>query len=90
MYNKGCRLITHLYSVALTITRVGVYRRLGVTECAYLLYEMKAEIIVDGSHLHPELLILIIKLKGTDKVSLITDAMRTAGMSDGDMYLSAG
>ena len=61
VYDKGCRLITHLYSATSTITRVGGYRKLGVTECAYLLDDMKAEIIADGSHLPPELLKLIIK-----------------------------
>ena len=87
VYNEGCRLITHLYSATSTITRVGGYRKLGVTECAYLLDDMKAEIIADGSHLPPELLKLIIKLKGTDKISLITDAMRAAGMPDGEYIL---
>ena len=87
VYDKGCRLITHLYSATSTITRVGGYRKLGITECAYLLDDMKAEIIADGSHLPPELLKLIIKLKGTDKISLITDAMRGAGMPDGEYIL---
>lgn len=87
VYDKGCKLITHLYSATSTITRVGGYRKLGVTECAYLLDDMKAEIIADGSHLPPELLKLIIKLKGTDKISLITDAMRGAGMPDGEYIL---
>ncbi len=87
VYNNGCKLITHLYSATSTITRVGGYRKLGVTECAYLLDEMKAEIIADGSHLPVELLRLIIKLKGTDKISLITDAMRAAGMPDGEYIL---
>ena len=87
VYNKGCKLITHLYSATSTITRVGGYRKLGVTECAYLLDDMRAEIIADGSHLPPELLTLIIKLKGTEKISLITDAMRASGMPDGEYIL---
>lgn len=87
VYDTGCRLITHLYSATSTITRIGGYRKLGITECAYLLDDMKAEIIADGSHLPPELIKLIIKLKGTDKISLITDAMRGAGMPDGEYIL---
>lgn len=87
VYNMGCRLVTHLYSATSTITRVDGYRRLGINECAYLFDDMLAEIIADGSHLPLQLLKLIIKLKGVDKISLITDAMRAAGMPDGEYIL---
>jgi len=81
----GCRLITHLYSCTSTITRHGGFRHLGIIESAYLLDDMFVEAIGDGCHLPPELLRLIVKLKGVDRVCLITDAIRHAGMQNCDL-----
>ena len=81
-YEHGCKLVTHLYSATSTITRVGGYRRLGVIETAFLLDDMDVEIIADGKHLPPELIQMICKIKGFDRVSLVTDAMQVAGTSE--------
>ena len=80
-YEAGCRLVTHLYSCTSTVTRSGGFRRLGVIESTYLLDGMYAEAIADGCHLPPDLLKLIVKLKGTDRVCLITDAIRFGGVN---------
>lgn len=77
--NNGCNLITHLYSCTSTITREKGFRSLGVIETAYLEDSLYVEIIADGKHLPPELIKLIIKLKGQDKVILITDSLEIAG-----------
>lgn len=79
-YENGCQLVTHLYSCTSTITRQGGFRRLGIIESTYFLDGMYAEAIADGCHLPTDLLKLIVKLKGTDRVCLITDAIRFAGM----------
>ncbi len=76
---NGCELVTHLYSCTSTITRDHGFRRLGVIETAYLLDDMYVEIICDGKHLPPELIKLIYKIKGTDKIALITDSLALAG-----------
>ena len=76
---SGCNLITHLYSCTSTITRNKGYRSLGVIESSYLLDDYFVEIIADGSHLPKELIKLIIKLKGIDKVILCTDSLSIAG-----------
>lgn len=76
---NGCSLITHLYSCTSTITRDHGFRRLGVIETAFLDNDMYVEIIADGKHLPPELIQLILKIKGTDKVALITDSLSLAG-----------
>lgn len=78
-FAEGCRLVTHLYSCTSTITRKGGFRRLGVIETAYLQDDMDVEIIADGRHLPPELIRLICKIKGYDRVTLVTDAMSAAG-----------
>ncbi|MBR2377067.1 MAG: amidohydrolase family protein [Clostridia bacterium] len=76
---NGCKLITHLYSCTSTITRDKGFRRLGVIETAYLNDDIYVEIITDGKHLPPDLLKLILKIKGTDKVILTTDSLKIAG-----------
>ena len=78
-FEQGCRLITHLYSCTSTITRDHGFRRLGVIETAYLLDDMYVEIICDGKHLPPELIRLIYKIKGADRIALITDSLALAG-----------
>lgn len=79
----GFSHVTHLYSGMSALHRVGPYRVLGVTESAYLFDELTVEIIADGKHLPPELLRLILKCKSHDKICLITDSMRGAGLPDG-------
>ena len=76
---SGCNLVTHLFSCTSTITRDHGFRRLGVIETAFLDDDMYVEIIADGKHLPPELIQLILKIKGTDKVALITDSLSLAG-----------
>lgn len=76
---NGCNLITHLYSCTSTVTRDHGFRSLGVIESAYLRDELYVEIIADGKHLPPDLIKMIIKIKGMDKVALITDSLEIAG-----------
>ena len=77
---QGCRLITHLYSCTSTIRREAGFRIAGVVEAAYLTDEICAELIADGCHLPHSLLRLAYKLKGPDRLVLVTDAMRAAGL----------
>lgn len=77
--DHGCRLITHLYSCTSTVTRDHGFRRLGVIETAYLRDDMFVEIIADGCHLPPDLIRLIVKIKGIDRVALVTDSMSVTG-----------
>lgn len=83
-YENNCRIATHLYSSMSTITRHGGFRKLGVIECAYLFDEMYTEAIGDCCHIPPELMRLIVKIKSPDRVCLITDGIRFAGMEDPD------
>ena len=77
--SKGCRLITHLYSCTSTIRREKGFRIAGVLEAAYLCDDVRAELIADGCHLPHELLRLAYKLKGPDRLAIVTDAMCAAG-----------
>jgi len=42
------------------------------------------DIVADGIHLDPQMLRLLLKLKGADRISLISDAVAAAGLGDGD------
>ena len=77
---QGCRLITHLYSCTSTIRREAGFRIAGVVEATYLRDDVCAELIADGCHLPHSLLRLAYKLKGADRLALVTDAMRAAGL----------
>ena len=81
-YEGGNHLVSHLYSCTSTITRHQGFRRLGIVESTYLLDDMYVEAIADGCHLPLDLLKMIIKLKGTDHVCLITDALRPGGIAE--------
>lgn len=88
-YENGFRHVTHFYSGMSSITRINGYRKLGIVESAYLIDDMSVEIIADGSHLPPELIKLIYKIKGPDKIILVTDSMRAAGMPEGEYFLGS-
>ena len=77
---NGCHLITHLYSCTSTIRREAGFRIAGVVEATYLRDDVCAELIADGCHLPHSLLRLAYKLKGADRLVLVTDAMRAAGL----------
>ncbi|HLZ86279.1 MAG TPA: amidohydrolase family protein, partial [Puia sp.] len=86
-FERGYTHATHLYSAMLGVTRRGATRYAGAIEAAFLIDEMTVEIIADGVHLPPPLLQLICKIKGADKIALITDAMGGAGMPPGESIL---
>ena len=79
----GYQLLTHLYSGMQGVTREHAYRVAGLVEGGYLHDPLAAEVIADGSHLPAELLRLIRKVKGADRILLTTDAMRAAGLGPG-------
>lgn len=81
-YEMGCRLMTHFYSGMSGLTRRAGFRILGAIETGYLLDDMHVEIIADGKHLPPELIRLIYKCKGPEKICLVTDSIRCAGVED--------
>jgi N-acetylglucosamine-6-phosphate deacetylase len=75
---------THLYNAMSSVLKFGAERRGGVVEASLLLDELTTELIADGHHLPPELMQLAVKCKGVDRVLLVTDAQRAAGMPDGE------
>ena len=88
-YQAGFSHVTHLYSCMSSITRRNAYRYAGAIEAAYMIDDMTVEIIADGVHLPKSLLQFVYKLKGADRIALVTDSMRGAGMPDGPSILGS-
>lgn len=86
---NGYSMVTHLYNGMSYITRSSAKIVLGIAESTLLYDELTAEIIADGCHLPPELLRLIIKAKGIDRVCLVTDSMRAAGTEEKSSILGS-
>jgi N-acetylglucosamine-6-phosphate deacetylase len=82
--DQGMKHATHMYCAMSTVSRPHPpHREGGCVETVLERDEITTELIADGRHLPPELLRLTVKAKGVDRVCLITDAMRGAGMPDG-------
>ena len=86
-FNRGMNSITHFYSLTSTVTRRNALRYAGVIEAGYLFDDIYVEAIADGVHLPEPLLRLIYKVKGPDRIVLVTDAMRGADMPEGSIVI---
>ena len=60
------------------------HRQPGIFVAASEHPAVNLEIIPDGIHVHPAVIRLLVKLVGADRVLAITDAMRAAGLADGE------
>ncbi|MBP1947992.1 N-acetylglucosamine-6-phosphate deacetylase [Virgibacillus litoralis] len=75
----GVRQVTHICN-AMT----GIHHRdIGVVGAAFRLEELRAELIADGIHVAPEMLQLIYSNIGSERLILITDAMRAKCLHSG-------
>lgn len=83
----GVMHTTHLYcamSDFVTFSKPFVKRQGGIVEAILLDERLTTEVISDGIHLSADMLHIPYKLKGPDKVAIVSDAMRGAGMPDGE------
>ncbi len=86
---NGFSHVTHLYSATPTVRKINEVVRAGVIEAAYLDDDVTVELIADGKHAAVDALRLAVKIKGKDKVCLVTDALRPAGTDVKESYLGA-
>jgi len=63
------------------------HREPGTLGAVLTMPEIRAELIADNIHIHPAVMHLIYLAKGVNGVILITDAIRGAGMPDGEYRL---
>jgi N-acetylglucosamine-6-phosphate deacetylase len=75
----GATHITHLFN-AMT----GVHHRdIGVAGWSLTNDAISCEIIADGIHVHPEMLKFAYRNKGAEKLALVSDSVKMAGLGDG-------
>ena len=75
----GVNHVTHLFNGMRGLH----HRDPGVAGAALLHSELMAEMIVDGVHIHPEIVKLAFLQKGVNHIILITDSMRAKWLDDG-------
>ncbi len=78
-FDKGAKHITHLYNAMDPMH----HRKPGPIPAAVENENVTAEIIADGVHIHPAMVRLAFRLFGDDRMILISDTLRAAGLDDG-------
>jgi N-acetylglucosamine-6-phosphate deacetylase len=89
----GVRHVDHLFCAMSDRARLRPSQaypmRAGLMEATLFFDELTTEVIADGRHLSPELLRLAYKVKGPDRLALVTDSMRAVDLPDGEYWFGA-
>jgi N-acetylglucosamine-6-phosphate deacetylase len=84
----GVRHVDHLFCAMSDRARLRQTQtypmRGGLMEATLYFDELTTEVIADGKHLQRELLLLAYKVKGPDRLALVTDCNRALDMPDGE------
>lgn len=84
----GARHVDHLFCAMSDRARLRQSQafpmRAGVMEATLYFDELTTEVIADGMHLSPELLRLAYKVKGPDRLAIVSDSMRAVDLPDGE------
>jgi N-acetylglucosamine-6-phosphate deacetylase len=78
-YRAGARSTTHLFNAMTGVD----HRTPGVAVAALTDDGVYVELIADGNHVHPSLWLVITRVKGPERLLLVSDALPLAGMGDG-------
>ncbi len=76
----GLTHATHTYNAM----RGFHHREPGVVGAVWHFDQITAQVIADGVHVHPAALALLLRLKGAERVALISDAAPVAGLPPGE------
>ncbi|REJ84247.1 MAG: hypothetical protein DWQ30_04980 [Acidobacteria bacterium] len=76
---RGVSLLTHAFNAMAPLH----HRRPGAVAAALLDERLRLSLIVDGVHVHPEVVRLVWRLAGPDRVILISDATAALGGAPG-------
>lgn len=79
----GLRHATHSFNAMLGLN----HREPGTVGAILTLPEIQCELIADNVHVHPVVQKLLLKAKGPRGVILITDAVRAAGLPEGEYQI---
>lgn len=79
----GLTQATHTYNAMTGLH----HREPGTLGAAMILPEIYCELIADNIHVHPAAMAILAKVKGPERIILITDAIRGAGMAAGEYQI---
>lgn len=82
---QGLAHVTHLYNGMSGYD----HRSPGIVPAALYYDEIVVELICDGFHVNLDILALTYKIKGANKICMISDAMSAKGLVDGDYFLGS-
>lgn len=82
----GLRQTTHTFNAMLGLH----HREPGTVGAALDLPQLFCELIADGVHVHPAVMRIMAQIVGLDRLILITDAVRGAGLAAGSRYEQDG
>ena len=87
----GVRHVDHLYCAMSDKTRLRQFQTYpmqgGLLEATLYFDELTTEVIADGKHLSTDLLQLALKIKGPDRLALVTDCNRALDMPEGEYMI---
>ncbi len=86
-FTWGFSHVTHFYNAVTTFHKVNRRMHAGVIEATYLDDKVTIELIGDGRHIPKQSMLLALRIKGADKIALISDSMRAAGTEDTESIL---
>src|SRR5215216_148517 len=76
--------VTHLFNAMSALH----HREPGLPGAAFAHPRVVCGLIVDGLHVHPEMVALAFRMLGPDRLCLVTDAIAATGMRDGEYRLA--
>ena len=85
-YDAGATHLTHLYNAMPGIN----HRNPGVIPAAVENPHVRAEIICDGYHIHPAAVRLAFSMFGGERMILVSDSGRCAGLPEGSKFTLGG
>lgn len=87
----GVRHVDHLFCAMSDKSKLRQFQMYpmqgGVLEATLFYDELTTEVIADGKHLDAGLLLFALKIKGVDRLALVTDTSRALDMPDGEYLI---
>lgn len=81
-FQAGFTHVTHFYNAMPGFHNKREYKYEGTVESVYLIDDMTIECVADGIHVPPTILRMAYKIKGVERMALVTDALAVAAAGD--------
>ncbi len=92
-FDAGMRHVDHFWSAMSSVPsirqRLGTPMQGSMEQFVLFHKEMSTEVIADGQHLSPELLEFAFRMKGPDRLCLVTDSARCLDSPPGDYHIGS-